>query len=139
MGPSSGPYASYRKHCTIFRDTLMSSYLGPRCRYPGCDNFIFFDRRVNELREWCSDEHMQCESFSTKIAELSYLFSVLRLCMAWRSPAKAVESGLGAMAISIAVAIVAYFRQASHHRIGHMRLAGLHRKRKLGWRLTRCH
>jgi hypothetical protein len=115
----------------------MSSYLGPKCRYPGCNNYVFFDRRVNELREWCSDEHMGCESLSTKIAELSYLSSVLLFCVVWRSPAEIVEPGLGAMAISFAVAIVAYFRQASHHRIGHMRLAELHRKRKLG--LARFH
>ncbi|KAF8492544.1 hypothetical protein F5888DRAFT_889322 [Russula emetica] len=32
----------------------------PLCRYPRCGHHVFFDRRVNELREWCSDQHMQC-------------------------------------------------------------------------------
>jgi len=41
-GPHSVPVASHR----------------PKCRYPGCNNYVFFDRRVNELREFCSDEHM---------------------------------------------------------------------------------
>ncbi|KAF8492538.1 hypothetical protein F5888DRAFT_888921 [Russula emetica] len=31
----------------------------PLCRYPRCTRIAFFDRRVNERREWCSDEHMQ--------------------------------------------------------------------------------
>ncbi|KAN0113632.1 hypothetical protein V8E52_007558 [Russula decolorans] len=31
----------------------------PLCRIPGCNNRAFYDRRVNELREWCSDQHMQ--------------------------------------------------------------------------------
>jgi len=29
------------------------------CRYPRCNNPVFFDRRVNEFQEWCSEEHMQ--------------------------------------------------------------------------------
>ncbi|KAI0268479.1 hypothetical protein BGY98DRAFT_337408 [Russula aff. rugulosa BPL654] len=28
------------------------------CRYPRCNVRVFFDRRVDELREWCSDQHM---------------------------------------------------------------------------------
>jgi len=28
------------------------------CRFAGCFKQTFFDRRVNELREWCSDQHM---------------------------------------------------------------------------------
>jgi hypothetical protein len=31
----------------------------PLCRYPGCGYTVFMDTRVQELREWCSDEHMQ--------------------------------------------------------------------------------
>ncbi|KAF8486287.1 hypothetical protein DFH94DRAFT_178676 [Russula ochroleuca] len=31
----------------------------PLCRIPHCSNPVFFDRQVNELREWCSDKHMQ--------------------------------------------------------------------------------
>ncbi|KAH9992194.1 hypothetical protein BJV74DRAFT_834813 [Russula compacta] len=34
-------------------------FVGPACRLPHCNNPVFFDRRVNELREWCSDEHMR--------------------------------------------------------------------------------
>jgi hypothetical protein len=32
----------------------------PKCRFRGCNNPTFFDRRAEELREWCSDEHMRC-------------------------------------------------------------------------------
>ena len=31
----------------------------PQCRYPSCYNYTFVDMRVNELREWCSDNHMR--------------------------------------------------------------------------------
>jgi len=29
------------------------------CRYSNCNRYVFLDRRVNEYREWCSDEHMR--------------------------------------------------------------------------------
>lgn len=31
----------------------------PICRMPGCNYPAFVDGRVNERREWCSNEHMQ--------------------------------------------------------------------------------
>ena len=40
--------------------SLISSFVESICRYPRCGQHAFFDRRVNELREWCSDQHMQC-------------------------------------------------------------------------------
>ena len=39
---------------------LLPSAGGPLCSFPRCPRRAFFDRRVNELREWCSDEHMRC-------------------------------------------------------------------------------
>jgi len=41
-GPSSSPVFGYPR----------------RCRYPGCNNNVFFDRQVNEYREWCGEQHM---------------------------------------------------------------------------------
>jgi hypothetical protein len=42
------------------------------CRLPDCDYPVFFDRRVNEHREWCSDQHMRC-AFDLHNPVLSYL------------------------------------------------------------------
>ena len=39
---------------------LVELFVGsPTCRFPGCNRPTLFDRRVNEMREWCS-EHMRC-------------------------------------------------------------------------------
>jgi hypothetical protein len=52
---------------------------GRLCRLPNCNRNAFFDRRINELREWCSDEHMQCEvHISLHNSALSYLLLGLR-------------------------------------------------------------
>ncbi|KAI0298055.1 hypothetical protein B0F90DRAFT_1736003 [Multifurca ochricompacta] len=45
-GPGDRPVAGHRESMHI-------------CRMPGCNRPVFFDRRVNERREWCSDQHMQ--------------------------------------------------------------------------------
>ncbi|KAI0281839.1 hypothetical protein BGY98DRAFT_178013 [Russula aff. rugulosa BPL654] len=36
-----------------------ADYSNRLCRFPRCTRVVFFDRRVNEYREWCSDQHMQ--------------------------------------------------------------------------------
>ena len=43
-----------------FDSSSSSAFVGPPCRYPNCNNPVFFDRRADELREWCSDQHMMC-------------------------------------------------------------------------------
>lgn len=48
MGPALGPSGDYPRR---LRRSL--------CRFPRCNKAVFFDRRVNEPREWCSHEHMQ--------------------------------------------------------------------------------
>ena len=40
--------------------SLLSAFVGLQtCRYPRCSRPVFFDRRVDELREWC-EQHMMC-------------------------------------------------------------------------------
>jgi hypothetical protein len=47
-GPGNSPVATHR-HVTT----------GRICRLRYCGNPVFHDPRVNEFREWCSDEHMR--------------------------------------------------------------------------------
>ena len=44
----------------LFLVELFAAPILPVCRYPRCNSRVFFDDRVNELREWCSDDHMLC-------------------------------------------------------------------------------
>ena len=37
---------------------LVELFVAPKCRFPGCGTPVFFDRRVSEYREWCSNEHL---------------------------------------------------------------------------------
>jgi hypothetical protein len=57
MGPPSRPVGG--KQCIdsmyLF---LVELFVAPECRLPGCNRRVFYDRRVSELREWCSDQHM---------------------------------------------------------------------------------
>jgi len=83
-------------------------FIGPKCRYPGCNNYVFFDRRVNELREWCSDEHMGCAVYlHPNDSEVAYIPLGLPFNVVWRSPVGTVGHGLVAMAISIAAGMFA--------------------------------
>ncbi|KAI0289091.1 hypothetical protein BC826DRAFT_1034300 [Russula brevipes] len=59
-GPPGGPSATH-----IFQ-----------CRFPGCGRRGFFDRRVNEVREWCGDGHMRA-------AILNRVEKPCTSCMAW--------------------------------------------------------
>jgi hypothetical protein len=71
----------------------------------------FFDRRVNEVREWCSDEHMRCAATSTVMvcSELTSQLG-LRYRMVLRTLARRVRHGLDERAISIAVGTFANIR-----------------------------
>ena len=83
-------------------------FIGPKCRYPGCNNYVFFDRTVNELREWCSDEHMRCAVYlHLNDSELAYISLGLQFSVVGRSPVGNVGYGRVAMAIGIAVAMFA--------------------------------
>ena len=43
------------------------------CRLRHCRRAVFLDTRVNEYREWCSDEHMRCAvQFHKHSLELAY-------------------------------------------------------------------
>jgi len=37
---------------------LVELFVAPLCQYPLCERHVFFDRRINEDREWRSDRHM---------------------------------------------------------------------------------
>ena len=61
MAPPSRPAGPDRKQ--FIRSLylfLVELFVVPYCRYPHCRNRVFLDRRVYELREWCSEQHMQC-------------------------------------------------------------------------------
>ncbi len=46
--------------CNFVLSLYIELFVGPRtCRFHGCNNPVLFDRRINELREWCGDRHMQ--------------------------------------------------------------------------------
>jgi len=80
----------------------MSSFVGPQCRYPSCYDFAFVDPRVNELREWCSDNHMRCAvQLISNNPELAYSPSPLglRCKWVWRSLAGSVGYGPVAMVL----------------------------------------
>ena len=59
-----------------FVSLLLSSFVAHSCRIPQCNNPAFFDKRVNEFREWCSDKHMQ---FVVRIYLHNPVFSYLPL------------------------------------------------------------
>jgi hypothetical protein len=46
-----------------------ASHRNPLCRFPRCNNPVFFDTRVNEYREWCSDQHMR-DAIAYKVEKL---------------------------------------------------------------------
>ncbi|KAF8486289.1 hypothetical protein DFH94DRAFT_712180 [Russula ochroleuca] len=48
------------------------------CRIPHCNNPAFFDRRVDEFREWCSDKHMQ-------LAIIHRVEKPCKACQVWPS------------------------------------------------------
>jgi hypothetical protein len=46
--------------CNLVLSLYIELFVGPRiCRFHRCNNQVLFDRRINELREWCGDQHMQ--------------------------------------------------------------------------------
>ncbi|KAF8489968.1 hypothetical protein F5888DRAFT_1140140 [Russula emetica] len=46
------------KQCIDSLYLFLEPFVAPKCRFSGCNTPVFFDRRVDEYREWCSDEHL---------------------------------------------------------------------------------
>ena len=110
LAPDASFPSSLRRspHSTMAPGRSLASSLRHICRFPRCNNPAFFDRRVNELREWCSDGHMRCAvRIYLHNPVLSYLPLGPRLFSVLRNLAELVDNGHVETAISIAPGIIA--------------------------------
>jgi hypothetical protein len=113
--PTRNPSATYSKQCKQCPRPCALSVDGrsvvPECRFPDCRRRPYFDRRVNEFREWCSDEHLRCAATSTVMVYSGFTSHLgLRYRIGLRTLARRVRYGLDEWALGIVARVFANIR-----------------------------